>query len=116
MQSQSKSKQIFFFFLVEIDGLIRKFMWKYKELGKAKAASSTFSAGRMASPAIPTWTVLRTGLQAQAGKRVRGCTGPAVPAIRGSQLGCRLRKTTSWASQLSERLAVICWASLLGFQ
>ena len=53
-----------FFFWVEIDGLIRKFIWKYKELGKAKAASSAFSAGWMASPAIPTWTVLRTRLQA----------------------------------------------------
>lgn len=101
----------YFLFFSETDGLIRKFIWKYrKPAGKAKAASSTFSARSDASPAAPPRaTVLRAGLQAQAGNRVRGCTGPS-RALRsgGSQLGCRLGRLQAGLHSSVRRLAVIC--------
>lgn len=64
MQSQTKFQQTFFWGGVEIDHLIRKFIWKYKEPGKAKTTGPSFSTHRVESQAVlPSWTVLLAGLQ-----------------------------------------------------
>ena len=103
-----------FLFLVETDGLIRKFIWKYREPGKAKAASSAFCAGQMPLRLLPPGQCCGLAFRLRQETEFVVAQAQPCPAVRGSQLGCRLRKTTSWASQLGERLAVICWASLLG--